>query len=744
MIDFEGLPLPDDVPPPGACVRVERPEPGLAIVVLDPPHRPKIAVLDMPVLRDLELAIGAVERDPSLRGLVLTGREPLSFAAGADVDAIAGLRDPAVATRIARVGHSIFDRIHALGKRGDGRLRTVAAVGGAVPGGAYELALTCDRIVLADDEKSRVGLPETRLGILPGWGGTQRLPRRVGVPAALEAILSGRLYGARQALRKGLVDRLAHPQDLVRVASDIALGRARCDGPDRGWKGWLVDKNPLALALIRKKTEAQLAEATGGHYPAPPRAADLVLRAPGTSLAEGLAAEARALGELATSPESKSLVRIFQLSEAAKKLAGGGSPDGAERARPVTRGGVVGGGVMGGAIASLMAERGATARLCDLDRRALDAAQHDHRREIAKKLRRRQILPHVADAAIDRLQVTTELVGFARAELVIEAVAERLDVKGKVLGVLAEQVPADAILATNTSSLSVDAMAAQLPHPERFVGIHFFNPVRKMPLVEIVRGERTSDETVRRAARFALDLGKTPLVVRDVAGFLVNRLLGPYLDEAVRLFEDGADVARVDAAAQRFGMPMGPFELLDEVGLDVASHAARSLSDAYGERMTTSAALAKLVERGELGKKTGAGIRRWRRGKSGKQESLGQNPAFERSAQGGGPAPSDEEIVDRLILAMVNEAARCLDEGVVAGPDELDLGSVLGMGFAPFRGGLLRYADARGTAAIVARLRELAADPRIASRPGGTPRFDPAPRLVALAEQDGRFHAAAS
>ncbi|TAJ13315.1 MAG: hypothetical protein EPO68_13270, partial [Planctomycetota bacterium] len=352
VIDLAGLPLPPNAPPERSCVRLERPEPGLVVLVLDPPHR-SLAVFDAPLLRDLDLALDELERDAALRALVVTGREPLAFAAGADVKAIAEIADPAVAARYVRAGQQVFQRLHALSRGGGGRATVVAAVGGPVPGGACEICLACDRIVLANHEKTRIGLPEVRLGIIPGWGGSQRLPRRVGVPNALQAILQGRLYVPYLAHKLGIVDRLAAPQDLVRIASAIALGRVPCARRERGVWSALVDRNPLALAVIRSQARKQILAETKGHYPAPLEALELVCAAAGTPLSRGLEREVAAVGRLSTGPIAKSLVAIFLASEEAKKL--GKRADGSS-APAVRRGGVIGAGVMGGAIASLMAE----------------------------------------------------------------------------------------------------------------------------------------------------------------------------------------------------------------------------------------------------------------------------------------------------------------------------------------------------------------------------------------------------
>jgi 3-hydroxyacyl-CoA dehydrogenase/enoyl-CoA hydratase/3-hydroxybutyryl-CoA epimerase len=718
--------VPPDAPPAGSCVRVERPESGLAVVILDPPHK-KFALLDLPLMRDLDAVLEKLAREVDLKGVVLTGRSPTSFAAGADLDALARLEQPNIAVELARFGQGVFNRLAGL------RATTVAAVGGPVPGGAYEVSLACDRIVLADHPSSRIGLPETRLGILPGWGGSQRLPRRIGVPAALDAILNGRLYDPRRAKRMGLVDRLAVPEYLLRIAGDIAMGRQRCAPRRRGAALWLVDKNPAALAVIGRKVQRDLLAKTGGHYPAPVAALDLVLKAPSTPFATGFDREAQALGKLAVSPECKSLVSIFRLSEDAKKL--GKLPDGSEAA-VIERAGVIGAGVMGAGIASLCAERGLNVRLSDIARDPLDRALIAHRAGIAKLRKQRRLQQHEADAASDRLTVSTTLQGFGASGIVIEAVAERIEVKHQVLGRIAEQIGPDAILATNTSSLSVDAIAERLPHPERVVGMHFFNPVPKMPLVEVVRGTQTSEAVVRATAKLALKLGKTPVITSDSPGFLVNRLLGPYLDEAARLFEAGVEIERIDRVVRDFGMPMGPLELLDEVGFDIAAHAAESLGAAFGERMACSPVLANLLEADLKGKKTGAGFYLHDRGKGPKLP----NPEVKRFVDSRAAQQadfSDQVILDYLLMAMLNEAAFALTEGVVDGPREVDLATVFGMGFPPFRGGLLRWADSLGPRDVLDRLARIAGAPDVLARPVGSARFKPAPMLQDLARASG-------
>jgi len=743
MIDLVGIPQPDDAPEKGSCIRVVRPQGpngedlGLVRLHLDPPHR-KMPVFDVPLLRDLDAVLDEIAGDDTVKSLVIAGRDPLTFAGGADIETISKIDDPHVARRFCREGQKLFQNLHRMSKRGGGKIKTVAAVGGPVPGGACEIALACDLIVLADHPKTRIGLPEVLLGIIPAWGGSQRLPRRIGIANALGAILGGKLYPARKARKLGMVDRTTHPEYLWEVAGRIATGEEKC--AYRGRKGLgvtLTDKNPLFAAFAASQAVKGVMAKTGGHYPAPLGVIPLVVRAPRVPIDKGLEAELEAIMPLTSSKVSESLVGLFLLKEESKKLAK--LPSG-EKAPRTKRGAVIGAGVMGGGIASLMAERGMEVRLRDLDREQLDATEHYHRGEIAKKLKRRHIQKYEAAGAVDRLEVTTEATGFSRCEIAIEAVAEKMPVKRAVLGELAEMMGPDAILASNTSSLSIDEIASELPNPERVIGMHFFNPPRKMPLVEIVRGEKTSDEVVARTSRLALDLGKTPVVTKDCAGFLVNRVLGPYLDEAVRLVEQGVDPVKIDKVLKRFGMPMGPCELIDEVGLDIAKHAGASLEAAYGERMKACRFLAPLLDEGSLGKKSGSGIFVW----GGKSRELRRNGKLPKPR--GRLSLDDDAIMNRLVLAMVNEAARALEEDVVAGPRQLDLATVFGTGFAPFHGGVLRYADIRGHEDIVRHLDRIREE--IERTEGASSerlsRFKPAESLLQNSKSGSLFHHAAA
>lgn len=711
------LPWPDDAPEPGASLRVDEIEPGLLRIVPDPPNR-SFPVLDGPLIADLEALLDRVESERP-RGIVIAGRRPNQFLAGADVRAIAQVEDTRVVEGVVRSVHALFDRIENL------PCTTVAAVGGAVPGGAFELCLACDAIVLANDERTRIGLPETKLGLIPAWGGLHRVTRRVGVPTALDAVLTGRLYDARRAHRLGLVDRLTAPEYLERVGGDLALGREPLRRRTRGRKLFLVDKNPLVRAVVRRKAKAALDEKTGGHYPAPYAALDAILEAPFVPRKLWAERESVLAGRLVGTEACANLIGLFLGTEDQKKLAvpppGGSTPR-------LERVGVIGAGVMGAGIASAFARAGTEVRLVDLDRRALDRAQAEHRKAVQRGAKRSRSRA-AATAQIDRLTASTRMDGLGRADLIVEAVAEDEKVKRRVFAEL-ERVAPDAILVSNTSSLSLEALSEGLARPERFAGLHFFNPVARMPLVEVISGPRTDADVIRSLARAAVDLSKTPVLVDDVPGFVVNRLLGPYLDEAVHGFMRGAAVDRVDATAREFGMPMGPFELLDEVGLDIALHASKSLFSGYGERMRPTEGLGKLVHPKRLGRKSGLGF--YVHAKDGRASRPADDLAHFRPRHQSNP--SSHEVFEAALLALVAEAVRCLDEGVVASARDLDLSVVLGTGFAPFRGGPLHHVDRVGAAHVVERLEALTASARASGHGAGALRFEPPASLVAMAK----------
>jgi len=660
--------------------------------------------------------------------LVLRSGKEGSFIAGADVEAIAALSSAAEARAASAEGQRIFRRIERL------RVPTVAAIDGACMGGGTELILHCDYRVASDRKSTSIGLPEVRLGILPGFGGTVKLPPLVGMQNALGIILSGKPVRPSRAKQIGLIDemvpaarfRSAVAEFVARVIGD----RIERTGPALGFSQRLLERTGpgrrIMFGAARRRTLAEV----GAFYPAPFKAIDVLADAVGLKADEAYASEAAALGELAVTPESRNLVRVFRLSQAARKAL---PPDVTPHRRPVTRMGVIGAGVMGGAIAELAAAHDIPVVLKDIDQDALDSGLRHAGDLLRKATAARVFSEEEASLKFALITGTLEYDDFEGSDLVVEAVVERMAVKQQVLRE-AEASADRAVLATNTSALSVDEMANGVKRPGSVIGLHFFNPVHKMPLVEVVAGPRTSPEALATGFGLVLALGKTPVLVADHPGFLVNRILAPYLNEAGFLLEEGASIEAIDGALESFGMPMGPLRLLDEIGFDVARHASREMAAAFGERMRPSGVLDRMIEDARLGRKNGLGFHRYQDGRD-----VGADPNAERvvareDAPGPGEARSSlpaEEIQRRCLYIMVNEAAYALEEQVVEGPDPVDVAMVMGTGFPPFRGGLLRWADAEGIQEIHDALSEYS----------GTlgNRFAPAPLLVRMAQQNRTF-----
>ena len=688
---------------------------GIAVLRLGPEDEPGTITLSRHRLESFERCIEQIAvRSNELRGLVITGPTPLMFAAGADVHEIGSLPDAEAGEREARRGQEIFAKIEALS------IPTVVAVGGPCLGGALELSLACDRRVASDVRATKIGLPEVKLGILPGFGGSQRLPRTVGLPKALELILQGKMLDAQRARRAGVIDRAVAPERLLAAAFEEveALAALRPDRRRRRLRGfawWASHFAPLR-GFVANKVRKTLEKSPAKFYPAPRAALECAVAAFAKTPAEGFAFEARELGKLVASTESKSLVRLFFLTERSKKLAKG---DGARRIERAT---VVGGGVMGAGIAGTMASRGITARLCDIAADNLARAKSRLQKDLDKRVKRRRLTKFEAMQVQDRLAVSARPGSLARTDLWLEAVPEVLDLKRSLIHAAIEAgLPSNAVLATNTSSLPVTDLAKSVPNPERVVGIHFFNPPEKMPLVEIIRGSKTDDATVATACSLAVSLGKFPVVVADRPGFLVNRCLAPYLDEAARLMLEGCEPEQIDRVALDFGFPMGPARLLDEVGLDVAAKVGEILGAAF-EHMTPAPLCKAMVDAGHLGSKTGGCFYKTESGK-GKGDEPGPGRAVLqrlRSQPTDGSASTRDftrsEIHDRLLMPMVAEAWRCLEEGVVAEEDDIDLGLVFGIGFPPFLGGLTAWARREGLDELRARMERLATEhgPRFA------------------------------
>ena len=715
--------------PVAAAERVFRLEPagdGIVHLVMDHPGR-KVNVLDLAALRDLGRAVGELQQTPGLRGVVLRSGKPGSFIAGADVAAIGAITDRREVLGLIRQAHTAFNRLAALG------CPTVAAIDGVCLGGGTELALACDSRIAAEEPRTQIGLPEILLGIFPGFGGSQRLPRLVGLATALDLILTGRALDARRAEKAGLIARAVPAAWLIENAhrriAELArrpAKRRRDAFRPRGFAAWFIESTPFGRTIALSQAQSMVRARTGPHYPAPLAALEVIERTSGMPIEAGLEIEASRVADLVIGPVCKNLVRIFELSEEAKKAP---VADPALRPRPIESLMLAGAGVMGGGIAELASRSGIRVRMRDVRPESLTRALQTARALIDERARRRRMPSRERDAQLARILPTLELDGTIRADFAMEAVVEDLDVKRRVFAELEVRLRPDAVLATNTSSLSVDALAVGLARPERLCGFHFFNPVHRMPLVEVVRGVRTSDETLVTAVAFARRLGKTPVVVRDAPGFVVNRILMPYLREAMSLVEEGFAIVDVDAAMRRFGMPMGPFEVVDEVGLDVAQKVSGVLSRAFPDRMSSSAAIDKLVAAGRLGRKNGRGFYRHRGRKREPDPAVRSLLGLHRRRRPPGP----DALAERMVLAMINEAVFVLEQGVVEDAGKIDLAMIFGAGFPPFRGGLLRYADTVGLARVEARLSALRAEKG--------ERFAPAAMLSRLVAEGKTFTA---
>lgn len=703
---------------------------GVGWITFDDPGR-RLNVLDAGVMERFAERVEEAHRRATrgeLEVLVLESGKPDSFFAGADIEAIGAISDPADGEEKARLGQAVYLALENL------PVPTVAAVNGLCLGGGLEMALACRFRVCSDHPKTRLGLPEVQLGLLPGWGGTTRLPRLVGLQASLDMLLTGTQVTPSKARRMGLVSEvLPHAtfrdevRRFARTTPRLPPGASRTR---RSLVTRLADDTLPGRLAVLSVARRRVLEKTGGHYPAPLKILDVLKASLGRPVADALLREARAFGELTATPAHRNLLRLFHLREAARRTAARfpGVEVGA-----VDRLGVVGAGIMGGGIAQLAAFRDVEVRMKDIRDEAVAGGLQHARELFDKAVDRRRISRREADRKMGLVSGGLAWHGFHTADVVVEAVVERMEVKRAVLAECENEVGPDCILATNTSSLSVDEMAGALRRRENFAGLHFFNPVHKMPLVEIVRGRATSDRTVATLHAFAVALGKVPVVCADGPGFVVNRILGPYLNEAGWLLADGASVAAIDGAAVEFGMPMGPLRLMDEVGLDIAAHAGATLHEAFGERMRPAPPLVALQETDRLGRKGGRGFYLYEKGREkGVDPTLHDDLSGALPERGSGVAPEAGTIRDRLVLAMINEAARILDEGICASAGEVDLAMIMGTGFPPFRGGLLRFADTRHPRALVELLT------RLADEVG--PRFTPAPLIARLAREDRTFH----
>ncbi|HEU5174015.1 MAG TPA: fatty acid oxidation complex subunit alpha FadJ [Gemmatimonadaceae bacterium] len=661
------------------------------------------------------------------RGIVLMSGKPDSFIAGADIEQLLGVRSAPEAERISRTGHAFFERLEK------SPVPVLAAIHGACLGGGLELALACAWRIATDHPKTVLALPEVQLGLIPGAGGTQRLPRLVGLQRALDMILTGRNVRAKKALAMGLVDEMVHPAILRDVAvqrvRELAGGtRKRSRGPKaRGATGPLLEDNPLGRAVVFRQARAGVMAKTHGHYPAPLAALDVVRTGYDEGMQKGLDAEARRFGELSQTRVAKELMFLFFATTSLKKDAGVAEP--APEPRPVQRLGVLGAGFMGAGIASVAVQQGTIVRMKDTDRSRIGKGLAAIRAVLQERVKKKQLTRAQVSDMMVLVGGSVDYTGFEKADLVIEAVFEDLALKHRVLRDVEPTLRPDAIYASNTSTIPIGQIAAVASHRDRVIGMHFFSPVHKMPLLEVIATPQTRPDAIVTAVQYGRRLGKTVIVVNDGPGFYTTRTLAAYLNEAGKLLDDGVSIEAIDKALVDFGFPVGPITLLDEVGIDVGGKVGLVLGQAFGNRMAPSVSMRRVVESGRTGRKANKGFYLY--GAGGKK---GDVDASIYEIMGGKPRQDvpAEEIVERCVLAMVNEAVRCLEEGILRSARDGDVGAVFGIGFPPFRGGPFRYIDAEGAEDIVHRLEAL--NGRF------SPRFEPAELLVEMARGRRRFY----
>jgi 3-hydroxyacyl-CoA dehydrogenase/enoyl-CoA hydratase/3-hydroxybutyryl-CoA epimerase len=715
-------------------LRIERRSDGVAVLVIDVPGEPVNTLKDS-FADDFGRAFDDIEQDRDVKAVVVASGKPTSFVAGADIKLLEGLTSLDQAIALSRTGHKAMERVERC------KVPVVAAIAGPCLGGGLELALACQGRVAASDAPTKLGLPEVQLGILPGLGGTQRLPRLVGVRTALDMLLTGKQLDARRALKAGLVDQLCPSSIVVDVAAQHALEIAERTAKRRSTFEALREflhtdeleelalaENPLGRKLLFDQAKKRLLAKTHGNYPAPEKILEVVRLGLERGMRRGLEAEAQAFGELAVSDVAKRLMEIFFAQQALKKDRG---VDAEVEPRTVERVGVLGAGLMGAGIAYVSThDAGVFVRIKDRDDDSVRKGLGQVREALEQRLARRRITKHEFSMMLNRVTATTEDVGFSGCDVVIEAVFEDLELKRELVRMVEAEAGPETIFASNTSSLPIAAIAAGAQRPERVIGMHYFSPVPKMPLLEVVVTERTDPQVTATCVELGKRQGKVVIVVRDGAGFYTSRILGAFLNEAAHALGEGYAIDAIDRSVIRLGFPVGPFQLLDEVGLDVGAKVAKVLNEAFGARLAPATSMGRLLEEGRLGRKARKGFYAYdadyKKGERPVDPSVYELLGWQRRE-----TDDSRVVAERCLLQMVNEAARCVDEGIVRSPRDADVGAVFGLGFPPFLGGPCRYVDAQGARTVVRRLEEL--------RANLGERFTPAPLLTEQARAGRRF-----
>lgn len=701
------------------------PEQDVALVTFDLPGK-GANILARSVLDELAAILNELEKRGNLAGLIIKSGKPGTFIAGADIrEFLASLgAAKGEVVSMCRRGQQLFQRLSRL------PFVSIAAIDGICVGGGAELAIWCDRRVLSDSSKTAFGFPEVKLGLYPGWGGTVRTPRIIGLANALEMITTGESLDARSALANGLASDVVPADRLLEAAINLVRAEKQSSQYLRDREEWsqALSIEPTELGFLGATASAMIQQETKGQYPAPMAALELMLETASLPADEALEREAAGMAELFGSPVNAALINVFFLTDRNKRDTGLDRGD--VKPAEIKSVGVIGSGIMGSGITAATLKSEVPVALTDANTEALaratkqvlEEAAYDRKTkgpELAKTLKLAPLL-----ASVPRAEE------FADRELVIEAIVENPDAKKQLFTKLEPLLKPTAILASNTSTIPITRLAAVLKRPEQFCGIHFFNPVRRMKLVEVIRGEKTSDATVATAVAFAKRIGKMPIVVNDGPGFLVNRLLFPYMNEAIELLCEGASIKEIDRAATAFGMPMGPIALYDMVGLDTATYAGKIMWEAFPDRVVASPLVPAMVKQGRLGQKAGRGFFSYQN-KNGRAEDDPEIEKFIATYRRGQRKFSRDELTSRLFLPMLLEATRMLEAKIVRDVRDVDLGLIFGLGFPPFKGGLLYWADTLGAAKVLEMLEPF--------EPLG-PRFQPTPMLLDMAGTGRKFY----
>ncbi len=679
-----------------------------------------MTVLDEKALEELSQIVDEVSNEgKKLDGVIFHSHKEGCFLAGADIHLIASMKTESEGAHGAEQGQNIYNKIEDL------KVPTVACIDGVCLGGGMELALSCKSIICSSSKKTQMGLPEVKLGILPGFGGTYRMPKKVGLPTALDLILTGKSLNPRKAKRLGLVSGVYPKERLLTMALTHLKQQKKKQSLKESLEHFASD-NFLSRKIIFQKARESVLKKTKGFYQAPLKILDMMEAGMMKGRTGYMAGEAQAFGELCVGEQSKNLQHLFFLVESSKKYNG---PKSDKKIMKLKRGAALGAGTMGGGIAWLMAEAKMAPILKDLSKEALELGLKQSSSNFLAKVKRRQMTFEEFERKQRTISPELTYDSFGSADLVIEAIVENMDIKKSVLKEVEGKVRENCLLTSNTSSLSIEEMSKALERPGRFAGLHFFNPVNKMPLVEIITHEKCTPETIETLYSWCLKAKKTPVIVGDGPGFLVNRILMPYLNEASFLLMEGVPMKDVDDACLHFGMPMGPCRLLDEVGLDVSIKVAQILHEGLGDRAASSELTGLIVEKGCLGKKNKKGFYLYdEKGKVSdpNEEVLSLLPSKKIKM-------SETDIQMRVFLPMINEASIILDEKIVSKASDVDLALLFGIGFPPFRGGLLRYADGEGLDRIYNAIEKF-------SRSVDSKRYEPSRYLKNLIDKKTKFY----